>query len=961
MPSRPPEDPEVAPDQGQEHRLVRLGAALDAFLEYQGGGGDRAAFLAAHPDLRDLLEPMLDDAGGGAKDEPAAGPGPGRTFGDFRLLREVGRGGTGMVYEAEQISLRRRVALKLLHGHLAISATAIERFRSEAAAVARLRHPGLVPIHEVGEHAGHHFFTMEFVEGRPLNELVGADRLGIRPDLSRAAECAELVARIGDVLQHAHDHGLVHRDVKPHNVMIGSDGTVRLLDFGLARHIDAGRHSVTAEFLGTPHYMSPEQLANGRTGPRSDVFALGIVLYELLARSRPFDGETAREVLRHIEVCEPVPLLRAAPRTPPDLATICHKALEQQPAARYESAGAMADDLRRFLRIEPILAEPPGLWVRSTKWVRRHRLRVSIVALAATLALGAPLAWFVHQQRTRAVVAQERERLVAADDLAFRGIEDLLSMLGESLARMPAPAADPAQFARVVSLCESYLALSVDDPTRWLRVASAYHSLAGIHEQLGELAPATAAIERGLQILQRLDPGDRTARQLALEGRLLRRQLHLRQVQGGDDAAAFEQAVAPWQELMQSPATDPIASVELATTFVTRGRALAEDPARRTEAEGLLQRALRLLPAEGARSDAAEVAALRANVALGQLAQWAGRRGEALSILEAAVTAAAPRAQDPRFGAEMSLALTAMGEIEQQLGRIDAAERSVQRAIDVVQPLLVRYPSSASLQRARLWSSNQLAGLKLKHGKVQEAEEALRAADRALGDGRLDECAQRSWMDRSVVASFQVQLANCLMMYGDGTESAPEARQRLDGAVTLLEALAAEQPGDLDFVVRLGGALNNLAALVNQLGDVRAGAGFARRAIEKQQAVLQRDPGNVTARRFLGMHHGQLAYSLARTGEFAAAVDAGAAAIEMAGGLPGTVRVVAEAAALASAGTRTADAAASEAYGARAIEWLARLASRDRKAAAHILERPEFAFLRARPDAARLVEEVARR
>ncbi len=946
----------------QQTRLVRLGAALEAFLAFrERAGGDEPAFLAEHEHLRDLLEPMLADVASGAEDPSgqASGPAPGRTFGDYRLIAEVGRGGTGVVYEAQQISLGRRVALKLLHGHLAISAAAIERFRSEAAAVARLHHPGLVPIHEVGEHAGHHFFTMEFVEGRPLNELVRADRLGIRPDLSRVAECAELVARIGDVLLHAHDHGLVHRDVKPHNVMIGSDGSVRLLDFGLARHIDPGKHSVTAEFLGTPHYMSPEQLAStGRTGPRSDVFALGIVLYELLARQRPFDGETAREVLRRIEVCEPTPLARVAPRTPPDLATICHKALEAQPTDRYESAGAMADDLRRFLRIEPILAEPPSVWERCSKWVRRHRLRVAIVALAATLALGAPLAWLIHTERTRAVVAQERKRLVAADDLAFRGIEDVLAMLGDSLARTPGPATDAGQFARVVSLCESYLALSADDPERWLRVAAAYLSLAGIHEQLGEVGPASLAIERGLQILGRVPNSDKKPQQLALEGRLLRRRLHFGQIRGDDDAAAFEQAIAPWQELMKQPQTDPVASVELASTFVTRGRALAEQPPRRQEAEDLLRRALALLPGEESRGEVAQVVAVRAGVGLGQLALWAGRHGEALDVFAQVVRTALPHLEDARFGAEMALALASTGALQQNLRKTAAAEQSLQRAIEVLRPLLVRFPAAATLQRTLLWSGSQLGDLLLRHGKGPQAERVLRDVAAALGEGRLAAMSIRSAMDRSVVAQHEVTLANCMMMQGHGTERAAEVRGLLEHGVQLLTALVAERPDESDLAVRRGGALHNLAALCNQSGDHAAGADVARQAIAQQQQVLVQEPGNAGARQFFGMHHGQLAYSLAHLGEFAAAVEAAAVAVRDGGNHAATVRMAAEAAALAAVGAAAADAVEADGYAARAVQWLAKLARRDRRSVQLLLDDPRFALLRTRPDAAQLASEV---
>ncbi len=953
MPMRPP------PDE-REQRLERLGAALDAFLSFQRGeGGGPDDLLVAHPGLRDLLEPMLADAAAGPAAPPApVDPAPGRVFGDYRLLHELGRGGTGVVFEAEQISLGRRVALKLLHGHLAIAPAAIERFRSEAAAVARLRHPGLVPVYEVGEVAGHHFFTMELVAGRPLDQLVRNERLGIRADLSRAAECAELVARIGDVLQHAHEHGLVHRDVKPHNVLVGDDGTVRLLDFGLAKHVDPAARSITAEFLGTPHYMAPEQIAGtGRAGPRSDVYSLGIVLYELLARQRPFDGGTTRDVLASIVAGAPPPLARAAPRTPPDLATICHKAIEADPADRYASAGAMADDLRRFLRIEPILAQPPGAFARAAKWVRRHRVRVAIVALGAALAIGAPAAWLVQEARTSEAVARERERLVRADDLAFRGIEDLLALLGDSLARLPDLPSGAPQFARVVAQCESYLALSEGDPTRWLRVAAAYSALAGIHQELGDLAAASAAVERALELAARSGTGVRTPPQLALEGRLLRRRLHLRQVQGLDDARTFEQAIAPWQELMQQPATDPVASVELASTLVVRARALAELQSSRGEAEQLLRRALQLLPEPSLRTELAELVALRANVALGQVALWNGDRATAEAVLGAAAAAAEARATDVRFGAEMALALTSKGELQHKSGRSDEAERSLRRAIGVLQPLLLRYPGAATLQRTRLWSGTQLAGQLLLRGKAGAAEAALRAAATELGEPALAELGERSWMDRSVVAGFDVQLANCLMMHGDGTEHAGEAGQRLDRAVALLEQLVAEQPAEPDFRVRLGGALHNLAALANQQGQFAAGAAHARAAIAEQTAALAARPDDTRARQFLGMHHGQLAFSLARTGEHQAALDAARQGVEHAGRHAATLRLCAEAAALVSVDQRSGDPARAEASERSAAEWVALLGNRDTAAARRLLRDERFAFLRARPELAPLLQQ----
>ena len=258
-----PEPQQDKPSSGTP-RVDRLTMAMEAFLEFRdrGAAADRDTFLRKYAELADLLEPMLDDL----TEEPAesheldpATLQPGRQIGDYRIVREVGRGGMGIVFEAEQISLRRKVAVKLLHPHLSLSASSIERFRQEASAAGGLRHPAIVPIHEVGEWRGLHFFSMEFVTGQPVQQLVQEPKLGLSDKLTRYQEIAELIAQVADALQHAHDHSLIHRDVKPHNIMIGQGGTVRLLDFGLVKNASSESHSVTGGFLGTPHYCSPEQ------------------------------------------------------------------------------------------------------------------------------------------------------------------------------------------------------------------------------------------------------------------------------------------------------------------------------------------------------------------------------------------------------------------------------------------------------------------------------------------------------------------------------------------------------------------------------------------------------------------------------------------------------------------------------------------------------------------------------
>ena len=345
-----------------------------------------------------------------------------RRLGDFLLREELGRGGMGVVYLADQVSLGRRVALKVLPPGLSLSSVHVERFRREAAAAAKLHHPGIVPVHSFSEVEGTLAFAMEYVPGRGLHDIV--DDLRMRqPDTVRTtgirglqddqaslgvslpagveqvargfyAEVAEFTAQVAEALAAAHAQGIVHRDIKPRNVIVDELGRARLLDFGLAKEVDEHSLSMSGDLTGTVHYMSPEQTLAKRVAvdPRTDVFSLGVVLYELLTLTRPFAGETMQQIVYAICFSEPEALHKRNPRTPTDLATICARAMEKDPVARYASAADMAADLRRFLRWEPILAKPAGTWTRIRKWGRRHRGPVAAASLIALVAI-ALLVW----------------------------------------------------------------------------------------------------------------------------------------------------------------------------------------------------------------------------------------------------------------------------------------------------------------------------------------------------------------------------------------------------------------------------------------------------------------------------------------------------------------------------------------------------------------------------------------
>ncbi len=318
--------------------------------------------------------------------DPSLSPQPPRTglpvVPGYAIECELGRGGMGVVFRARQTSLQRTVALKMLASGPLASPAALVRFRSEAESVARLAHPNIVQIFEVGETAGHAFFSLEYVDGGTLADQA---RRGPLP----AHDAARMVATLARAVQYAHDRGVVHRDLKPANVLIAADGTPKIADFGLAKQLASESHQThTGDVMGSPSYMAPEQArgATDQIGPACDVYALGAILYELLTGRPPFLGQDSMETVLQVLNEEPLPPRRLSPGVPRDLETVCLKCLEKLPRSRYGSAGGLADDLERFLTARPILARPVGPMESLLKWTRR---RPAVAALVAVSVLSA--------------------------------------------------------------------------------------------------------------------------------------------------------------------------------------------------------------------------------------------------------------------------------------------------------------------------------------------------------------------------------------------------------------------------------------------------------------------------------------------------------------------------------------------------------------------------------------------
>jgi eukaryotic-like serine/threonine-protein kinase len=342
-----------------------------------GASGDDSCWDVPDPIRSALL------AIGNGRAPPATGPTAGSRLGKFELVECLGTGAFGQVFKAIDTELDRPVAVKVLRGGAGASREDIDRFLREARSAARLRHPGIVAIHATGQAPdGSPFLVEEFVHGSTLAGLVKDGPLDSR-------RAAELVAALADALAYAHAHGVVHRDVKPSNVMVDPDGHPHLMDFGLAkRETDEPPETVEGQVLGTPAYMSPEQ-ARGesrRVDGRSDVYSLGVVLYELLTGERPFRGNRRMLLLQVLED-EPRPPHRLNDRVPRDLETITLKAMAKSPTRRYATATDLADDLRRFLRNEPVKARPAGWVERAWRWARRNPVPASLL-VAVTLGSG---------------------------------------------------------------------------------------------------------------------------------------------------------------------------------------------------------------------------------------------------------------------------------------------------------------------------------------------------------------------------------------------------------------------------------------------------------------------------------------------------------------------------------------------------------------------------------------------
>lgn len=422
MPSEPAEP---SPREPVSAAGPNLEDVLDRYLEELAAGRqpDQAAYLAAYPALADALRGVfktLDFIETTSKSLDATRLERGQQLGDFRIVREVARGGMGVVYEAYQTSLNRRVALKVLPMGALLSPNAAERFAREAATAGRLHHTSIVPVYAVGEEQGIHYYAMQYIEGRSLAEHLKRLRAsGAPPGRDYIRRVARWGQQVAEALACAHNENTIHRDIKPSNLLLDARDNVWVTDFGLARMDTHATLTITGDVVGTARYMSPEQARGGRTtvDHRTDIYSLGATLYELLTLTPAFDAESREEVLNRIAFADPPPVRRLNSAVPRDLETIVLKCMSKDPANRYARAEDVAEDCRRYLAHEPIRARRTPLVVKALRLARRHPVQslglTSVLGLSTVLLL---LALHIRGEQGRRALADAYTALLFEQD-----------------------------------------------------------------------------------------------------------------------------------------------------------------------------------------------------------------------------------------------------------------------------------------------------------------------------------------------------------------------------------------------------------------------------------------------------------------------------------------------------------------------------------------------------------------
>jgi serine/threonine protein kinase/tetratricopeptide (TPR) repeat protein len=723
----------------QADRLTALLVQVDAELAAQESAIETCDSL--------LVPPHAESASGGSTkqdpevpDQRAEGtrPQPFPLVAGYEIQGELGRGGMGVVYKAWQPSLRRLVALKMILTGAYASSDQLGRFRREAEAAARLQHPNIVQIHEIGDQDGRPYFTLEFVEGGSLAKHLAGTPLS-------ASSAADLVTTLARAVHYAHQHGIVHRDLKPANILLSfgreppasapgalaggsrlNDAIPKITDFGLAKLLELEPGATAPAYrtesgavLGTPSYMAPEQ-ARGQgeaVGPAADIYALGAILYEAVTGRPPFKAASVLDTLEEVLSQEPVPPARLQPKVPRDLETICLKCLRKEPHRRYDSAETLADDLGRFRAGAPILARPVPGWERLAKWVRRRPAVAGLIGVSGLAILVLLLGILGHNDRLRrevvraeageATARQQRRRADANYQQARSALDRMLHRLDDQhLAEVPR-LRELGQNLREDALAfyQNVLAdLNDPDPAVRLDTALASYQTAMIQLQLGQPGSARSNFERARALLEELSAQDPNN----LDYRFHLAACHVAIGGGvspsGDAEASLRKAAALWEGLCRARPDNPDWACNLAQSYHTLG-AVYQNSGQRDRAEDCYTRALALreeLLHRHPDNIAYGISQAESLCNLGLLHDQNGRRERAEAAYQQAASLfelqLAERAQNPEFLFALTAVYLNWGNLLKKTRGCDAALDLYTRAADLLEPVFSREPRHTGIR-----------------------------------------------------------------------------------------------------------------------------------------------------------------------------------------------------------------------------------------------------------------------
>jgi eukaryotic-like serine/threonine-protein kinase len=860
---------------------------------------DLAEPLAAYLDSLEELHHATIDFGNLPDRKPskeAGADGEERCLGDFRLLHEIGRGGMGIVYEAQQISLGRRVALKVLPFAAMLDARQIARFHHEAKAAAQLLHPNIVSVFAIGVERGVHYYAMQLIDGQPLDRAIdqlrragtaarlapetssgtrsaAADRTGIarvcpstldlpKRDVSAADEndsvfaegdapgtsvdcptraCRSfLTTKSGNPLEHfrtvtelgiqaaealhaAHEHGIVHRDIKPSNLLLDGEGKLWVTDFGLARCQSEAPLTRTGDVVGTMRYMSPEQ-AMGQSAlvdHRTDVYSLGVTLYELLALQPAFPGDDGPALLRRIDQQEPRRLRQLQPRIPCDLETVTHKAMAKRREERYATAQEFADDLRRVLDGKPTIARPPTIPDRLVKWARRHKRVVAAataVGLFALVGLAAST-MLITREKFRAEQSYQRA------EKHFREAQDAVDRFGVQLAERLAdvPGADQVRrelLQQTLQYYRQFVAQAKEDPTLRADLALTYSKIGMLAGEIGSGEEAIESHRQAIALLEQLAADHPRQSDYRRHLAVCRNNLALALRRSGQtDGArrAYDDAIRLQQELVAQAGGAEEYLGELAISHNNLGL-LQTETGEAKNAEASFREAIRrqeqllkLAPQnpEYLRNLAASLNNLSALYAADQPARAAELYQQVLAYQ---TQAAAAQPDDLKHPSDLALTYNNLGAVQSRMEQLNDAAASYQHAIEIQRELVRTASSQAGYRRDLGVSYNNLG---LTQSKLQQASAA----------------------------------EHCF-------------RQALE----LHEALVTQNPHDVDLRSTLGGIYNNLGMVLEELGRTKDAVDSFRKAVEHQKIAYVRAPEISRYRAFLSRHYFNYGRVLRRLG-----------------------------------------------------------------------------------------------